>query len=212
MSNGWMRNYTAMGDGKLLGCIEELAGGYGDAVNRVNGKGGSVPDNLAKARHVARSRGLITSSYTPVENTEAITEKKFCPACERQKPFLIDDYICRDCRQAEDAIPVQSAPEVPMSKEELLDKQEAQVTATKDEALTALDESLRKLTGENVPDVPKGGCTRDYSTLAQEELVDAVSELKAQEGSAYNRVVNTGESLTDHLIAAQSALIEAVTA
>lgn len=51
------RNYGAMGDAKLLKCIDELENG-GDAQNRVLAKGCDVAADLEIARNVARQRGL----------------------------------------------------------------------------------------------------------------------------------------------------------
>lgn len=56
---GWVRNYSAMGDAKLLGVIADLEGGRGDAAMRVAQKGGDMALNLAKAKAVARERKLI---------------------------------------------------------------------------------------------------------------------------------------------------------
>lgn len=55
----WVRNYGAMGGAKLLNVIAELEGGRGDAVQRVNQKGGDIQYNLARAKEAARSKGLI---------------------------------------------------------------------------------------------------------------------------------------------------------
>lgn len=96
---GWMRNYGAMGDAKLRRCVEEFRRGYGDAVNRVQQRGGSVEDNQAKCEYEARRKGLIDSTTT-VADTHAKTEPKFCPECERKRPFYVDDYICVTCREA----------------------------------------------------------------------------------------------------------------
>jgi ATP-dependent DNA ligase len=55
-----MRNYKAMGDAKLRGCIAELGGQYGDAFNRaMNDTNFSADDHLAAAREAARAKGLI---------------------------------------------------------------------------------------------------------------------------------------------------------
>jgi ATP-dependent DNA ligase len=51
------RNYGAMGDDKLLRCIDELENG-GDARDRVIAKGGDVAADLEVARNVAVARGL----------------------------------------------------------------------------------------------------------------------------------------------------------
>lgn len=123
-NSGWMRNYGAMGDPKLIGACNDFKRGYGDAVNRVEQRGGSVDDNRAKCEYEARKRGLLQGDvFVPSDGTEAITEPKFCPSCERKKAFMLDDYICRDCRKVMDgpvAEEIQIAPEVPTSKEDLL--------------------------------------------------------------------------------------------
>jgi ATP-dependent DNA ligase len=55
-----MRNYKAMGDAKLRGCVAELNGRYGDAFNRaMNDTNFSADDHLAAAREAARAKGLI---------------------------------------------------------------------------------------------------------------------------------------------------------
>lgn len=94
----WLRNYGAMKDDKLLRCVAEFQRGYGDAVNRVNQRNGSLDDNRAKCEYEARRRGLIDTNFMPAEGAQVFTEAKFCPECERKKPFHLDDYICRDCR------------------------------------------------------------------------------------------------------------------
>jgi ATP-dependent DNA ligase len=54
-----MRNYKAMGDAKLRGCVAELEGHYGDAFNRaMNDTNFSADDHLAAAREAARAKGL----------------------------------------------------------------------------------------------------------------------------------------------------------
>src|SRR3954447_2854810 len=96
---GWMRNYSAMKADKLARCVEEFRRGYGDAVNRVEARGGSVEDNQAKCEYEARKRGLIDTA-TATAGTHAKTEPRFCPECERKNPFYLDDYICIKCREA----------------------------------------------------------------------------------------------------------------
>jgi ATP-dependent DNA ligase len=51
------RNYGAMGDKKLLKCIDELENG-GDARERVEAKGGDPAADLEIARNIAAARGL----------------------------------------------------------------------------------------------------------------------------------------------------------
>jgi ATP-dependent DNA ligase len=53
----WVRNYSAMGDAKLLGAIESLRKGEGPAVERVEANQGDVAVNLEAALNQARSRG-----------------------------------------------------------------------------------------------------------------------------------------------------------
>lgn len=56
---GWSkRNYGAMHDAKLRGCIAELEGQYGDAYQRCVAKGGDPAADLAVAMQVARGRGF----------------------------------------------------------------------------------------------------------------------------------------------------------
>lgn len=101
-TTNWMRNYGAMGDNKLMRCVAEFQSGYGDAVQRVMTRGGSVEDNRTKCEYEARKRGLIDSNFI-AEDTKVKTEAKFCPECERKKPFWLDDYICIGCRDGIDA-------------------------------------------------------------------------------------------------------------
>jgi ATP-dependent DNA ligase len=55
-----MRNYKAMGDAKLLGCIRELDARSGDAYQRAQGDANfSVDQHLAAARNAALGKGLI---------------------------------------------------------------------------------------------------------------------------------------------------------
>jgi hypothetical protein len=98
-TTGWMRNYGAMGDAKLMRCVREFEQGYGDAVARVEQRGGSIDDNRAKCEYEARKKGLIDST-TIIADVHAKTEPKFCPECERKKPFYLDDYICVGCRDS----------------------------------------------------------------------------------------------------------------
>lgn len=58
MSSYRMRNYGAMGDAKLLACVDELANREGDAYDRCVSKGGDAAEDLAVARSVAQQRGL----------------------------------------------------------------------------------------------------------------------------------------------------------
>jgi hypothetical protein len=98
---GWLRNYGAMNDDKLLRTIKEFQSGYGTAITRVQDKGGDMDENRAKAEYEARRRGLIDDNFMPPEGTEVFTEARFCPECEKKKPFRLDDYICRLCRDAQ---------------------------------------------------------------------------------------------------------------
>jgi ATP-dependent DNA ligase len=55
-----MRNYKAMGDAKLLGCIRELENRTGDAYHRAQGDPNfSLDQHIAAARQAALSKGLI---------------------------------------------------------------------------------------------------------------------------------------------------------
>jgi ATP-dependent DNA ligase len=58
-TGGWVRNYGAMKDAKLLSVISELEKRIGDATLRVAQNKGDMDLNLAKAKAVARGRGLI---------------------------------------------------------------------------------------------------------------------------------------------------------
>lgn len=91
------RNYGAMGDRKLLRTIEELKSGhsYTEAYKKM--RDGSVDDNRTKAEYEARKRGLIDSAYI-AEGTKVMTTKQFCPECEKENKFYLDDYICHKCR------------------------------------------------------------------------------------------------------------------
>lgn len=96
---GWLRNYGAMGDEKLTRTIAQFEKGYGEAVTRVQVKGGDLDENRAKAEYEARRRGLIDSSHAIPEGTIVYTAAQFCPECERKNKFVIDDYICHKCRE-----------------------------------------------------------------------------------------------------------------
>lgn len=98
ITTGWMRNYHAMNDDKLMRCVREFENGYGDAVNRVQLRNGSVDDNRAKCEYEARQRGLIDAAYV-ANDTQAKTEPRFCPSCERKRAFYLDDYMCVNCRE-----------------------------------------------------------------------------------------------------------------
>jgi hypothetical protein len=78
-----MRNYGAMLDAKLLRCIGELRGEYGEACERVRRQtkwpANSIGENLKAATAVARSRGLTPQHSLPA------------PAPEPPKP------VCRGC-------------------------------------------------------------------------------------------------------------------
>jgi ATP-dependent DNA ligase len=56
-----MRNYNAMGNDKLMACIAELNGGYGDAYQRVQtGQyAGDLTEHIVTATAVARVKGLL---------------------------------------------------------------------------------------------------------------------------------------------------------
>lgn len=134
-STNWMRNYGAMGDPKLRSALNDFQRGYGDAVNRVEQRGGSVVDNRAKCEYEARKRGMLQGdSFVPTDGTDAITEPKFCPECERKKAFLLDDYICRDCRKKMEG-EIEIAPEGSTSKEDLLASNNKAVVQDAEDAL-----------------------------------------------------------------------------
>jgi len=61
----WVRNYGAMGDAKLTQCIRELHLGSGDAVDRVNQKGGNVNFNLHRAIEAAVAKGIHVPGVMP---------------------------------------------------------------------------------------------------------------------------------------------------
>lgn len=94
-----MRNYGAMSDEKLMRCVAQLQAGSGEAVIRVQTakNPGSLDDNRTKAEYEARKRGLIDSNFV-ADGSKIKTESKFCPECEKKKPFWLDDYICVGCR------------------------------------------------------------------------------------------------------------------
>ena len=59
-TGGRMRNYGAMGAEKLLHCIKELKGGYGDAYDRcMNGGSGDPAADLEVAIAAAEKKGLL---------------------------------------------------------------------------------------------------------------------------------------------------------
>jgi len=58
-NKAWMRNYSAMGDPKLLDAVNSLRAGYGDAYQRVIDRGGDLAQHLSTAENEARHRGLI---------------------------------------------------------------------------------------------------------------------------------------------------------
>lgn len=53
------RNYSAMGDAKLLGCLQDLRAGAGDAVRRCQRGGGDPGADLQVVEQLAVQRGLI---------------------------------------------------------------------------------------------------------------------------------------------------------
>lgn len=59
-SKAWMRNYSAMGDTKLIDAVNSLRNGYGDAHQRVIDRGGDLAQHLNTAENEARHRGLIS--------------------------------------------------------------------------------------------------------------------------------------------------------
>lgn len=95
----WLRNYKAMGDEKLRRTIAQFDKGYGEAVTRVKDKDGDIAENRAKAEYEARLRGLIDSTNAIPEGTLVYTAAQFCPSCERKRKFILDDYICEECRK-----------------------------------------------------------------------------------------------------------------
>lgn len=88
-----------MKDAKLMKTIRELESGdtWTTAVKRVNDNGGDIGENRTKAEYEARRRGLIESNYV-AEDTTVMTEKKFCPECEKENKFYLEDYVCHKCR------------------------------------------------------------------------------------------------------------------
>lgn len=58
-ATGKMRNYGAMKDEKLLLCLQDLERGSGDAYERALTGSGQPAADLARAREVAKGRGLI---------------------------------------------------------------------------------------------------------------------------------------------------------
>lgn len=97
---GWLRNYGAMGDEKLKRTVAQFEKGYGEAITRVMDKGGDLEENKAKCLYEARKRGLLSYEETKLpEGTLVYTAAQFCPECERKRKFIIDDYICHECRE-----------------------------------------------------------------------------------------------------------------
>lgn len=58
-ATGTMRNYGAMKDAKLLACLDDLERGSGDAYERALTGSGQPTADLARAREVAKGRGLV---------------------------------------------------------------------------------------------------------------------------------------------------------
>lgn len=83
-----MRNYGAMLDEKLLRCIRELHGQYGEAYERVQRQArypaNSVRRNLENATTVARERGLSTPAFEP-------------PPKPKPAPEPANNNLCRGC-------------------------------------------------------------------------------------------------------------------
>jgi hypothetical protein len=104
--SGWMRNYEAMGDAKLLRALEELRGQQGDAFGRVQNRGGMLFEHLREAEAIARSRNLTdgpgVSPDADAKTMGVLTEPMECAECGRVERHFEDDYMCRVCRNARD--------------------------------------------------------------------------------------------------------------
>lgn len=61
----WMRNYGAMSEAKLRGCLADFARGSGDAVDRVNAKNGDLILNEQRCIEAARAKGIQVRRVTP---------------------------------------------------------------------------------------------------------------------------------------------------
>lgn len=114
-----MRNYKAMGDEKLRISLRELEGQYGDAWYRVQDKGGYIDEHLAEARAAAYNKGILDGDVVapapaPTDGSKPLGEAKECSECGKRRRHYVDDYICKDCR---DALETNPAPEGPANVE-----------------------------------------------------------------------------------------------
>jgi hypothetical protein len=121
--SGWMRNYKAMGDEKLRYALKELEGGYGDAFYRVQDKGGLIDEHIAEARAQARIRGMVVGDNAviiPPAPEGTLGEAKECSDCGKRRRHYVDDYICKDCRDALNAPVAAPTPEPTPSVAEVI--------------------------------------------------------------------------------------------
>ncbi len=61
-AGSWVRNYGAMGLPKLQTCLTDFARGFGDAVDRVNARGGDLRANHQRCIEAARAKGLTVTT------------------------------------------------------------------------------------------------------------------------------------------------------
>jgi hypothetical protein len=148
-----------------------------------------------------------------------LTTPKECVDCGATNPHYVDDYVCRDCRDA-----IESAGSY----------EEAASTITRPDSIDAIREQLYKALGHDKKDAKAGrvpsdlkgedtsptadsynevtnlitgvaGVSRNYKAMGADKLARCIAELEAGTGNAVKRAQAKGESVADHLEAAYRA-------
>jgi hypothetical protein len=182
-----------------------------------------------QGKHFAGAAAMyknVVKKYSANMATGNITVPKECVDCGGTNPHYVDDYVCRDCRDA-----IENAGSY----------HEAAQTISRPESIDAIREQLYKSLGHDKKDAKagrlppnepawpegwkeaaarqreinaaaaqaeEGKVSRNYKAMGSSKLQGVVAQLEAGSGDAVDRVKAKGEDVDDHYEAALRALQE----
>lgn len=187
--------------------------------DRIEGNTG-VPYDQWEGKHFAGSAAMyknVVKKYGANVAAGNMTMPRECIDCGATEVHYVDDYVCRNCRDAIEAAD---------------SYQEAAATINQPEAIDAIREQLYKSLGHDKKDAKKGivpgapanpvpdtaddaarivdagpKVSRNYKSMGEDKLRRSIAELDRGEGEAITKI-KPGENIMDHYEAALRAAQE----